>query len=522
MSSTGVSDPRHLGTVLKIALFATGCAGIVAEFVLSTLATYLIGNAIFQWTMVMSMMLFAMGVGSRISRLFRRHLLETFILVEFALSTLCAVSAMLAYAAAGYTDYTDLLIYLLALMIGGLIGLEIPLVTRVNNTYEELRINISGVMEKDYYGALLGGVLFAFFALPHLGLTYTPIILGTVNFLVAGLVLWRFFFLLERRRMLISIGGVTLAGLAAIAILAQPVIIHGEQKKYVDKIIYSDQTPYQKIVMTQWRQHHWLYLNGQQQFSTYDEERYHEPLVHPATVLAPDARRVLILGGGDGLALREVLKHGSVDSVTLVDLDPAMTDLARTHPVLVTINDGSLNHPAVSVINTDAGRFVEADETLYDVIIVDLPDPDTVDLMHLYDVDFYASVRRHLTRGGVFVTQAASPFFSRRAFQCILRTVRAAGFTALPYHNPIPTMGEWGWVLGVRAEAMDAETLKDRVLAGDYDALPTRFLNGDAVVSMVHFGRGVISPEAVAEVEVNRRGRPVLHRYYADGTWGIY
>ncbi|MBW1898773.1 MAG: spermidine synthase, partial [Deltaproteobacteria bacterium] len=203
------------------------------------------------------------------------------------------------------------------------------------------------------------------------------------------------------------------------------------------------QTPYQKIVMTQLKKFYWLYINGQEQFSTFDEEKYHEPLVHPAMMLSHNPGTVLVLGGGDGLALREILKHDSLESVTLVDLDPAMTDLAKTHSVLKMINSSSMSHPKVRVLNDDAARFLENDTNRYGAIIIDLPDPDTIDLMHVYSGDFYRMVHRHLIKGGIMVTQATSPYFSRKAFLCILKTIRTSGFAVLPYHNQIPTMGEW-------------------------------------------------------------------------------
>ncbi len=517
-----MSKSSGASLILKISLFATGCAGIVAEFVLSTLATYLIGNAIFQWTMVMSLMLFAMGLGSRLSSFFRGRLLDSFILVEFSLSILCAVSAVFAYTIAAYTSYTTLVIYVQAFVIGGLIGLEIPLVTRLNEAYEELRTNIAGVMEKDYYGALFGGLVFAFLGLPYLGLTYTPIILGTVNFGVASVLLWKFFSLLERRVLLASCFCATLIGLTSLAAFSKPVIRFGEQKKYKDKIVYEEQTRYQKIVMTQWKQYYWLFINSQEQFSTYDEERYHEPLVHPAMKAARDASDVLILGGGDGLAAREVLKHDGVASVTLVDLDPAMTDLARSHPILTRINEGSLNSPKVEVWNEDAAKYMENNAKLYDVVIVDLPDPDTIDLMHVYSEKFYGMIRRSLAEGGVMVTQATSPFFTRDAFLCILKTMEKAGFSVVPYHNQIPTMGEWGWVLGTDSERIDGERLKEILVGADYSDIQTRFLNRDAVVSMIHFGKGVMDEETMLGIESNTELGPVLYRYYSRGSWGVY
>lgn len=512
----------RIGFALKAALFATGCAGIIAEFVLSTLATYLVGNAVFQWTIVMSLMLFAMGVGSRLSRLFREHLLDTFILTEFLLSALCAVSAVIAYGLAAYSDYTDLMIYAEAFVIGTLIGFEIPLVTRINDAYEELRVNISGVMEKDYYGSLAGGILFAFVALPYLGMTYTPILLGGINFLVASVILWRFFSLVKKRRTLVSCFAGVLVFLTMLGILARPIILYGEQRKYRDKVVYSRQTPYQKIVMTRWKAYYWLYINGQEQFSTFDEERYHEPLVHPAMKLAADHGDVLIIGGGDGLAAREVLKHPGVQAVTLVDMDPAMTELARTHPVLTDVNRGAMNDARLEVVNGDAAAFIEQDSRLYGVIIVDLPDPDSVDLMHVYSEKFYGMLHRHLIEGGVMVTQAASPYFAPKAFRCLVKTIRAAGFPVLPYHNQIPTMGEWGWVMGMKSRRIDEPGLKAAMLSRSFDDIETRYINHDAMVSMLHFGKGVLEPESMAEVKVNTELNPVLYRYYLAGTWGVY
>ena len=508
---------------LQISIFATGCAGIVAEFVLSTLATYLVGNAIFQWTIVMSLMLFAMGVGSRLSRYFSNNLLDTFILVEFTLSVFCASSALFAYCMAGFTNYTALIIYSQAFVIGVLIGLEIPLVTRLNNEYAGLRINISNVMEKDYFGSLFGGIIFAFLCLPYLGLTYTPIVLGAINFLVASFLLWRFYPLLKKRKKLIIGFLLTFIILLTLAFFAKKVIIYGEQAKYKDKVIYSKQTAFQKIVLTRWKKYYWLYINGQEQFSTYDEEKYHEPLVHPAMQISHNAENILIMGGGDGLALREVLKYKKVKSVTLVDIDPDMTDFAKTHPVLIDINDGSFSDIRVKIENLDASRFLRDNKaSLYDVIIIDLPDPDSVDLMHLYSRSFYKILKKHLTKGGVLVTQATSPYFSQKAFQCILKTVRESGFSVLPYHNQIPTMGEWGWVLGVKNEDMDEKKLKKVASKIFFKDINTTFINNDAMISMIHFGKGVLDNFEKNKIEINREIDPVLYIYYRSGTWGMY
>ena len=504
---------------LQVALFATGCSGIVAEFVLSTLATYLMGNATFQWTMIMSIMLFAMGMGSGFTRHFKVHLLDTFILVEFLLSVLCSLSAIVCFGLSSYLESREVVIYPLAFSIGFLIGLEIPLVTRLNSQYQALRTNISRVLEMDYFGSLIGGILFAFVFLPLLGFIYTPVVLGTINFLVAAWLLWRFYALTFHKKILVTGFFLVLILMGGALISAQDVVRFSEQKNYKDTIIYSRQTRYQKIVMTQWKKDYWLFINNQEQFSTYDEEKYHEPIVHPAMALSPSREQILILGGGDGLAAREVLKYPDVRQLTLVDLDPVMTDLATHHPVLTRINNGAFQHPKLKIRNMDAATFIDKSETLYNVIIIDLPDPDSMDLMHLYSRSFYRTVRSHLARGGVMVTQATSPFFARKAFVCINKTVQAAGFSTLPMQNPIPTLGQWGWVLGVRATHMDEKELKKRACELEF-TVPTRYLNRDAMIAMVHFGKGVFDPEQ--EIKVNTGQNPVLYRYYHQGDWGLY
>ena len=492
----------------------------MAEFVLCTLATYLIGNAVLQWTLIISFMLFAMGLGSRLSRHFTTHLLETFIILEFILSILCATSAVAAYALSPFFRTIELVIYPWAIGIGLLIGLEIPLITRINATYEELRTNISGVMEKDYYGALFGGLFFALIALPYLGLTYTPIILGTINAAAAALLLFRCYGKLTAPRKLSAGWTATSIILIGLLVTANPIILYGEKAKYRDTVIFSEQTQYQKIVMTRWKNEFALFINGNQQFSTYDEERYHEPLVHPALSLLPHRENILIIGGGDGLAVREVLKYSDVKRITLIDLDPSMTKLGSTHPVLLRINQNALNNSLVTVINQDGAAFLQNTAEQFDAIIIDLPDPQSVDLARMYSLEFYRLSLEHLNKGGTIVTQATSPFFAPLAFLSIKKTMAEAGFSVLPYHNNVPTLGDWGFVLGIDKEVMSNTTLKQAMLGLQFDNVETRFLNREAIVGMVHFGKGLFERED--EVAVNRQSRPVFPAFYNKGRWEIY
>ena len=506
--------------ILKYALFATGLSGIVAEYILATLATYFLGNSVFQWTMIISIMLFSMGIGSRISKYLEVQLLKYFLLIEFSLSILTSFSAISVYFLSVFSSATGFFIYLLAIMIGILIGMEIPLVIRLNDTFEELKVNIATVMEKDYYGSFAGGLFFAFVGLPYLGLAYTPFILGSINFIVAVAV-----FLKLRKPFQIR-GSSLISGMAfGISILlvagfiySKPIILYGEQVKYKDKIVYSEQSRYQKIVITQWKNNYWLFIDGNQQLSTLDEWLYHEPLVHPVMQLSELPQNVLILGGGDGCAVREVLKYREVQQITVVDIDPAMTALGQTHPVLTEVNQNALNHPKVNIVNRDAYQFLNDSQDYFDIIIADLPDPKTVELGRLYSLEFYQLCYRILRPRGLIVTQAGSPYYATQAFQCIEKTMTAAGFQTIPLHNQVLTMGEWGWILG--SKSIPKLQLKAKLLKIDFNNIETRWINNEAMNLILSFGKPIFSEKS--EIEVNTLINPRLYQYYLKGNWDIY
>lgn len=518
------SNTKRKSLILKIALFATGLSGIVAEYILSTLATYFLGDSILQWTLVVSFMLFAMGLGSHLSQYFKGRLLETFIIIEFTLSILVSFSAIFVYTVHAYTEYNGIFIYGLAILVGMMIGLEIPIVTRLNQEYQSLRVNIASVMEQDYFGSLLGGLFFAFVALPYVGMTYTPFILGAVNFTVAILLYFRLKNLVQTQwqfRLNFMMGFVFLA-ITVGSIYAKPIIIHGEQKKYKDKIIYEYQSRYQKLVITQWKNHYWLFINGNQQLSTLDEEMYHEPLVHPVMSLVPKPQKVLVLGGGDGAAVREILKYPEVQDITLVDLDPAMTKLAKTHPVLLQLNDSSFYSPKLKIKNMDAFIYMDQTEKFFDVIIIDLPDPRTVELGKLFSKEFYQLCKRHLRPNGLIIAQSGSPYYSTRAFECIDKTMAAAGFGTTKIHNQILTLGEWGWVIGARDQS--SKKLKEDLRKLNFKHIDTKWINKESMLLMTSFGKEKYFKTKIPDstVQVNTIHNPVLYRYYLQGNWELY
>ena len=507
--------------ILKLALFATGLSGIVAEYILSTLATYFLGDSVFQWTMIVSIMLFSMGLGSRISKSIKSNLLEKFITIEFILSVLSAFVSVITYSASAYYGYVGFVIYGLSVIIGLLIGMEIPIVIRLNDEFENLRVNVSTVMEKDYYGSLLGGVFFAFIGLPYLGLTYTPFILGNINFLVAiGLYIMLRNAVDSRLRTKLNLSSLGVLVLLVVGVfLAKPIISYGEQSRYKDRVIYEEQTKYQKITITRSEDGYWLFINGNQQLSSIDEVRYHEPLVHPAMRLSKNPVNILVMGGGDGGAVREILKYSSVEDITLVDLDPAMTKLGQTYPWLISMNNNAMNDEKLSITNQDGFTYLTDDKKFYDVIIIDLPDPKTVELGRLYSYEFYKLCYNRLRPNGVVITQAGSPYYAARAFNCINYTMAEAGFYTIPLHNQVVTLGEWGWVLG--SKSIPKEQLKPALESLTFDDIKTEWINNNAMILITSFGKKVF-PGDNAKVEVNRIHNPVLYKYYLDGKWDLY
>ena len=462
-----------------------------------------------------------MGLGARITKIMDGDLLEKFIWIEIALSILASFVSLITYTIATYTVYSGFAIYSMSVIIGLLIGMEIPLVIRINDQFETLKVNVSSMMENDYYGSLLGGVFFAFIGLPFLGLTYTPFILGFVNFSVAIIllsVLWKDLRKSVKTR-LSSANVIVMILLVSGMLSANEVIAHGEEMRYKDRVIYSKQTKYQKLVMTQSNADFWLFINGNQQLSTVDEIMYHEPLVHPLMKLYPNPRDILILGGGDGCAVREVLKYPDVEKITVVDLDPEMTRIAIEHPVLSEINQHAMQHEKVMIINEDGYTYLESNNNFYDIIIIDLPDPKTIELGRLYSYEFYKLCHNSLKPHGLIITQAGSPYFATRAFKCIDKTMSEAGFATVPLHNQVITLGEWGWISG--AKSLGKGQFKTALQNLDYEDIPTKWINKEAMTLITSFGKD-FTRDSKDSVEVNTIHNPVLFNYYLQGDWDLY
>jgi len=489
---------------LNVLIVAT--CGLIYELLAGTLASYVLGDSVTQFSLIIGIYLFAMGVGSWLSRFIDKGLARRFVDIELAVAVLGGFSAPLLFLTFSRVSYFYVVLYLVVFGIGVFVGLEIPLLLRILKDEIEFKELVSRVLAFDYVGALVASILFPILFVPRLGLIRTSLIFGMLN---AGVALWGTWML----RPLIK-GRIT--GLRVKAVVVMVLLLIGlvkanritslaEDEMFADEIVYTKDTPYQRIVITRGRAGFQLFLNGNLQFSSTDEYRYHEALVHPAMLLSNNPKRVLVLGGGDGLALREILKYSSVERVTLVDLDPEMTKLSSAFPLLAKLNQNSFSDPRVNVINEDAFIWVEkTSEPLYDTAIVDFPDPNTFALGKLYTTRFYRLLKTRLTENAAVAVQSTSPMFARNSYWCIIRTLEAAGFFVRPYYTAVPSFGLWGYALA-RASTFDVPRNPPPGL---------KFLDEQTLAAMFTLSKDI---EPVP-VEINRLDNQVLVRYY-EGEW---
>ena len=497
-------DPKPLrASLLFISVFIIASCGLVYELVAGTLASYLLGDSVMQFSTVIGVYLSAMGLGSYLSKFIHRGLARRFVDLELAVALVGGFSAPILFMAFARTHAFRPTLYGVVLAIGVLVGLEIPLLMRILRHQVRFKDLIAQVLTLDYIGALAASLLFPLLLMPKLGLVRTSLLFGLLNGAVG---LWSTFLLRSQ------MGATLLVRLRCAAVMALLVLgllgahrftLSAEEEIFSDEIVYAKDSPYQRIVLTRGRGSFQLFLNGNLQFSSADEYRYHEALVHPAFAVKPGASRVLVCGGGDGLAVREILKHPDVREVLLVDLDPAMTELATRMPLMRELNHASLLDPRVKVINADAMVWItEYKGAPFDVAIVDFPDPNTYAVGKLFTTRFYRLLKQHLAMDGAASIQCTSPLMARKAFWCIETTVEAAGLQARPYHLAVPSFSVWGYVLASPSPfPVPRQTLSN-----------LRYLSDDALAAMFVFPRDMDRVPA----EVNRLDNQVLVHLYAQ------
>lgn len=456
--------PEHVLSARRVRLarfgllataFAVSACGLVYELALITLGAYLVGNTAKQASIVLAVMVFAMGLGALAAKPLRRWPALAFAAVELALALLGGFSVMLLYAAFSWTDLYSLPLVLVAAAIGLLIGAEIPLLMELLQRIREQAAGaaVADLNAADYLGGLIGGLAFPFVLLPFFGQIQGALLVGAVNAVAGVLLVWILFradLSKAVKQLLTLVAALTAILLVAAFVYTDKFETAARQALYAAPIVYSEDSQYQQIVMTEaaspfGEQDLRLYLNGDLQFSSVDEYRYHEALVHPA--MNGPRENVLVLGGGDGLAVREILRYPDVEHVTLVDLDGAVTDLAQHFDDLVDLNHDSMNDPKVDVVNADAFTWLRGQTGTWDTIIVDMPDPDATETAKLYSIEFYGLATDHLNATGRMVVQSGSPYFAPKTFWTIASTLEAAGYEPSPYWVSVPSFGDWGYQL---------------------------------------------------------------------------
>jgi len=489
---------------LLLSVFAIASCGLVYELVSGALASYLLGDSITQFSTIIGTYLFAMGVGSYLSRFIGRGLITRFIQIEIAVGLVGGFSAASMFLAFSYLGSLRGVLFGFVLAVGILVGLEIPLLLRILKSRIQFRDLVSQVLTFDYLGALVASLLFPLLLGPKLGLVRTCLLFGLLNAMVAMATAWMF------RRDLPGVRALTGQCAAAVLVLAtgfgfaDQITTYAEQGLYADEIILARTTPYQRIIVTRWQDDIRLFLGGHLQFSSKDEYRYHEALVHPGLQTLARPTQVLVLGGGDGLAVREIVKRPDVGAITLVDLDAEVTKLFASNTALRALNQNAFADPRVKVINADAFIWLQSDPGFYDFVVVDFPDPTNHSIGKLYTTAFYRLLERHLSAQGIIVVQSTSPLFARKSYWCISKTIESVGLSVFPYHVYVPSFGEWGFVMASRQPY--------RLPASMPSGL--RFLTVDVLRQLFLFPPDM----QPVDVEVNRLDNQILVQYY-DAEW---
>ncbi|MCX6318654.1 MAG: polyamine aminopropyltransferase [Bacteroidetes bacterium] len=433
--------------LLLVAVFVIATCGLIYELVAGTLASYLLGDSVTQFSTIIGVYLFSMGIGSYLSRYFNDNLLQWFIRIELLVGLIGGFSAAILFLVFPLVFSFRIILYALVGLTGILVGLEIPLLMRILKDKVEFKEMVSRVFTFDYIGALLASLVFPLLLVPHLGLIRTSLFFGILNIGVGWYLAWYFVREIKQSGILkITAIFLLLAELTAF-VFSENIMRYSETMTYNDNVVFAQSSPYQRIVITRNKRELRLFLNGNLQFSSADEYRYHEALVHPAlsSVTAPE--KVLVLGGGDGLAVREILKYPSVKKIVLVDLDKAVTRLFSSQEMLLRINQSSLLNKKVTVINADAFSWLRQNKELFDAVIIDFPDPSSFSIGKLYSTIFYRILKNSMRPEGIAVIQSTSPYVAPRSFWCVDTTLREAGFYTRPYHNYVPSFGEWGYII---------------------------------------------------------------------------
>lgn len=493
--------------LLLFAVFTIATCGLVYELVAGTLASYLLGDSVKQFSFIIGVYLFSMGIGSYFSKFFNKNLLNTFVEIEILVGLVGGLSSVILFLLFETGFAFQFVLYFLVFLTGCLVGLEIPLLMNILKDKVVFKDLVSNVFTFDYIGALLASVLFPLLLVPKLGIMGTSLFFGMINISIAIVLCYLLKNELQKVKLLRAKAILSFLVLLITFLFSDKILSFSEGKLYGENIIYTNSTPYQRIVLTHNKSDYRLYLNNNLQFSSADEYRYHEALVHPAMSMAKKVDNILVLGGGDGLAVREILKYKEVKKVTLVDLDEGMTKMFKTNNVLVGFNKNALNNPKVTVFNRDAYIWAKETNQKFDVVIIDFPDPSNYSLGKLYSLNFYSTLQSILNKDALVVVQTTSPYFAPKSFWCINKTIMQILPQVDAYHAYVPSFGEWGFTIGINGFGTNFKKV-NRTVSG------LRFYNYQ-FDKVNYFSNDMISND----IEVNRLDNQVLVRYF-DEEWG--
>lgn len=490
-----------------VSVFIVATCGLVYELVAGALASYLLGDSITQFSTIIGCYLFAMGVGSYFSKFIQKNLVHFFVKVEILIGLIGGLSAVLLFLLFDQVSSFRTVLYSIVFIIGMLVGIEIPLIMRILKDELEFKDLVSKIFSFDYIGALFASLLFPLVLVPHLGLVKTALLFGILNVGVAFFTLVYFQKQHNWSKSLLGSSILSLIVLFTAFVMGDKITDWVENMSYGDKVVYSHSTSYQKILITQAGDEMKLFLNGNLQFSSRDEYRYHESLVHPGLAAVAHAKNILIFGGGDGLAAREILKYPEVESITLVDLDKKMTEIFSKNEFLTKLNHNSLLSSKLKVINADAFVWIKDNKIKYDFVVVDFPDPTNFSLGKLYSLTFYRYLLNTVADDGLVVIQSTSPFVARKSFWCIDETLKQAGFQTFPYHSYVPSFGEWGYIIAGKHSYKVPAQLPEGL----------KFVSTQNLLSLFEFPNDMNR----VEVNANRLNNQNLVKYFED-EWAKY
>ncbi|WP_207535616.1 polyamine aminopropyltransferase [Desertivirga arenae] len=494
---------NKLPAVLLLSVFVVATCGLIYELIAGTLASYLLGDSVTQFSTIIGVYLFSMGIGSWLSKYFEKNILSWFIQIEILVGIVGGISSTLLFLLFESIASFRVLLYGLVSLTGILVGLEIPLLMRILQNRFEFKDLVSKVFTFDYIGALLASLIFPLVLIPYLGLVKTAYLFGILNVSVALLVCVNFKKEIPAVNYLQSASIISILGLLLGFVYAEKITNFSESLSYNDTIIYSKSTSYQRIILTKRGKVLRLFLNGNLQFSSDDEYRYHEALVHPGLQALPQARKVLIMGGGDGLAVREILKYPNVEQITLVDLDKGMTSLFQKNEMLLSLNKKSLLSKKVKVVNADAFTWARQQKETFDFIVIDFPDPSNYSVGKLYTNSFYSIIKELLNPDGIMVVQSTSPFVAPKSFWTVNKTLESVGLHTVPYHNYVPSFGEWGYIMAMK---------KSFYKKPNSFISNLKFISKESMDQMLYFPKDM----AKRETEVNKLNNQVLVKYFED------